>query len=146
MITNLLASLVVTLVTNITTSDNAVYEQIQNPCPDKMVGCCVFHGYRNGPLIKPATEKTEIAVVKEITSAEFNWGAEKKTFPLSEKIISTTATVYRKIEDWKYVSRADVEPPKLLTNSIRGGMSYLFFTNLVENIRIVASITNINIK
>lgn len=107
--TNLLAAIIVSLSTNITTVDNAVYEQIPVPCPDAKnftlafgatVSCAVHHGYTRGAKVQEATEKTDTITVTEITHAEFLWNGEKKTVRLSERIVSQTNQKYALKNEW----------------------------------------------
>lgn len=107
--TNLLASIIISLSTNVSTVDNSVYEQIPVPCPDAKnftlsfgsgVACAAIHGYTQGAKIKEPTEKTETVTVKEITHAEFLWNGEKKTVVLGERIVSSTQTKYALKSEW----------------------------------------------
>lgn len=106
--TNLLAAIIVSLSTNVTTVDNAVYEQIPKPCPDSKIvlgqlasfSCNVFHGYTRGAKLRDATEKTDTITVTEITHAEFLWNGEKKTVRLSERIVSQTNQKYSLKNEW----------------------------------------------
>lgn len=106
--TNLLAAIIVSLSTNITTVDNAVYEQIPVPCPDAKnnftlgygVTCAAIHGYTRGAKLGNATEKTDTITVTEITHAEFLWNGEKKTVRLSERIVSQTNQKYALKNEW----------------------------------------------
>lgn len=126
MITNILASIVITLVTNVTTTDNAVYEQTPNPCPDRKsfgpgVSCLVFHGYSNGAKIKDATEKTETTTIKEVSTIEFVWNGEKKSVPNGERVISTKSETFRKVEAWGRIDSPDkpIQQAFFTTNAAR---------------------------
>lgn len=117
MITNLIATVVITLVTNVSTTDNAVYEwnliptgpsaspltgTVQNP-PSGITSTHAIHyepRKERGRLITPATQKTETTTVKEITTLEFIWNGEKRVLPGGERIVSQIAVTYKREEKW----------------------------------------------
>lgn len=156
MITNFLASIITSLVTNVTTMDNAVYEwsfiptgppspqavgTIGNPPPAVFTQHAIYYEplKERGRLVTPATEKTEITTIKEVRHGEFDWFGEKKILPISEKFISATSVTYRKNEEWKQIKDgSDV------TLELRNGLATnaVFFTNS----SLFATSTNLTIK
>jgi len=132
--TNLIASIVLTLVTNVSTVDNAEYEKIQNPCPDRMPGCCVLHGFSNGAKIRDATHKTETTTVSEIRTAV----VEGKSVELSRRTISQSSKHFALKTEWVAADNWQPQRPELyyITNGfglVGGSISNTIFaaTNII---------------
>jgi len=106
MITNLLASVIVTLVTNVATTDNAQYEQRYVACPDNWIGCSVLHTER-GAVVKSATEKTETTTITEKTEFEVDVGKGKQRLAVSERVVCEQAKVYRLKQEWELARTYD---------------------------------------
>jgi len=88
MLTNLLASVVITLVTNTveTPSDFERYEPTS--CPEGRIGCAVYHSRGVNPQGKVVT-----TTVLERTALQFDWAGQKREV-VQEKELS------RKEEHW----------------------------------------------
>lgn len=121
MITNLLATIVVTLVTNApVVTDNAEYEMRAAPCPEHRIGCLVNH-WERGPMTKPATEKTETITVDEVRKLTTQFEGVKIEKELSKKEVRRYAKTYKLNQEWKLISEGPVKPPELsgyVTNNI----------------------------
>lgn len=103
--TNLLASIIVTLVTNVTTTDNAVYQQIPNPCPDAVafglgVSCAVHHGFSNGAKLKEATERVENQKVFRVTSSKIKFNGSTRIHELSREYLMDINTTFKLHSEW----------------------------------------------
>jgi len=95
MTTNIVAAVVITLVTNVVPSDNAVYE------PDFSVSYAVI-GSNQHPmrLAKVATEKYLTTNVTEHTEVTVTLADGPHTFAVDKSISSVTA-ILKRLEDWK---------------------------------------------
>ncbi len=93
MITNILATIVVCVVTNITHWDNEVRAPHQFSWAPNMEP-------QPGSVIQPATEKTETTEVVEIKTLHFEW--EGKTYTGEHKrVLSRSVRRWRKHETWE---------------------------------------------
>lgn len=145
--TNLIASIIVTLVTNTTSTDNAIYAQIPNPCTHmgsiilgRGITCALDHGFTQGDKIAEATEKIEVQKVYKVTSSmlTFNGTAHvhelERSLQMSIRCVlhrkSEWSEVYRDVssnrspfenQTWAYVTNYPMVllVPKIATNSLR---------------------------
>lgn len=138
--TNILAAIIVTVVTNVVWTDNSVPAPLNYiPCvdvgetenADDMPEVDVDAGIlpRSAPAIiggkgtttapswgwnqgTPATEKTKTVTVTEVTTLKFKWrGKEFKAH--DKKVLSTTVTKYRKKEEWEPITLYRTPSPKI---------------------------------
>lgn len=135
MITNLVASIVVSLVTNTVTTDDAIYEQIPNPCPDKLTGCLVWHGYSNGQKIKDAENRIETSTIDEVTSLDISIDGKPHRIEQGRKYLFTDRKSFKLSRKWEEVGS------KRETNSLILMSSSLFLTN-----GLVIGVTNISLR
>lgn len=130
----LLASVVTSLTTNITTTDNAVYEQLLNPCtcPNRSGPSITaeyhHHGYHNGSLITPATEKTETEIVTERRVATFSFEGQSIEKELAAKEISRVARIYKLDQQWR-LSDVRTNEPATVLNGITNLPTFQVYTN-----------------
>lgn len=82
MITNLVASIAVSLVTNVTEQITGYEHYEPAPCPEGRIGCLVFHQRGVNP-----THKTITTNVIEITTITFDWLGTNQTVKV-ESLIS----------------------------------------------------------
>jgi hypothetical protein len=134
MITNLLATIVVTLVTN--TTERVPQKYFDGGCPDGIIGCLVIHqpGYRDDPDAKERWVKT---VVTQSTKARFNYDGLPYEVTLYETNLSNVEIHYvlERTEKWKpeEVKEASLNPLLKATNWGNPGaigLTNLVFTNL----------------
>ena len=126
----ILAKTVIALSTNVVSTDNAEYEKVFAPCPDKRSGCLVIHGISNGALIRPATQRTEVSIVTEITSAEFEYAGRTWTEEISRKEVSRTQKTFSRFEGWKEIDAPPVVPRSAwLTNWVPNNFTIVTTTN-----------------
>lgn len=105
--TNLIYSVVTLLVTNVSTADNATYEQIFEPCPEGRIGCLVMHGQHNGRKLTEATERTTTySVVRE----------ERLYARFCEACEQMQAKTVTPLTNWSVVSRLDSKWVPMATN------------------------------
>lgn len=90
MLTNLCASVIVTLVTNVT--EKFPTHSAPVPCPDGMIGCAVYHS-KPVPVENPTT-KTVITECKEILTVGIVWGDDVRSSS-SEKVLWTKSQEMR---------------------------------------------------
>lgn len=102
MLTNIIASVLITLSTNVVETDNAAREKIDNPCTcPPATGEARFyaiyhdHGYRDGNVITPATEKYSTATVIEKRTLEFEVDGKKLQQLLSERTVSSETRTFK---------------------------------------------------
>jgi hypothetical protein len=124
MITNLLCSIVVTLVTN--TSDRFPTHLVPAPCPDGMLGCLVNH-YRDEADLNPTTKWTR-TTVKRVTTLEFQFQG-KPMAATTEEVLSNVEVTYQleKVEAWKPKETNDLTvatAPLWITNGILYGTNW----------------------
>lgn len=140
--TNILAKLILTLVTNTVTTDNARYEQIPISCPTPELFqggiCAVMHGFTNGRKLGDATEKIERSTVEKVEDLVFTYGGREFKTEVSR---SYAFTIERKI----VLQQSWVESPQTL--STNGNRGTLWMTNgvgfLQPGITIFTNIGNI---
>ena len=102
MITNILATIIVCVVTNVTMTDNA---RPQQPLWYQYTNNLIY--VENLPVINPttpssATEKTETTEVVEISTLSFKWGGKPYSVR-RERVLSTTSKRFIKQEVWKEI-------------------------------------------
>lgn len=97
MLTNLIFSVVVTIVTNTAEVNNERYNWIAGPCPEGREGCAVFHGIR-GALLSAATERT----VTTTYTAKTNWVCKEPFYeiPKGECVLSNKVEVLKLEQKW----------------------------------------------
>lgn len=154
----ILASVVTSLSTNVTTTDNSVYERVPIPCtcPPKPPGQMFTleyhsHGYHNGALITAATEKTETEIVARqwwevipkhfvnatdgITNCFVDIEESRKL--VKERELSRISRTYKLDQNWRLSDTRTNEPP--LVN--RGGV---YITNHTPWLRLHTNIVITN--
>lgn len=122
--TNLIYSIMTLLVTNVSTADNATYEQLFEPCPEGRIGCLVIHGQHNGRKLTEATQQTTTySVVRE----------ERLYARFCEACEEMQAKTVTPLTNWSVASRLDSKWVPVATNaqmrSIQWGINT--FTNSV---------------
>lgn len=106
MLTNLIASIVVTLVTNTVTTDNAVH------APDYSFGGNVYTleakpaiyyspNYTSTKVIAPATEKTDTTTVTEIRRLQFELEGKAYVIEIGQRVVSETQKTFKLKQEWK---------------------------------------------
>jgi len=90
--TNLIATIVVCVVTNVTHWDNEVRQ------PHAFSWC--VGDPQPGSVIQPATEKTQTTEVVEIKTLTFGWEGKPWTAE-HRRILSTTVKKWKKRETWE---------------------------------------------
>ena len=95
--TNLIATILVTVVTNMATDvEREIIGTQSVQCPDGMVGCLVFHAeYQYGKEIA----RTETTTVTEITKLAFQWKGKQRLVE-ERRVLSETVKRYVKKEEW----------------------------------------------
>lgn len=111
MTTNIIATIIVTLITNVVTSNNAVYE------PDYSFAYATLPATYAQRLKTPATEQYLTTNVTERVTIQYEWNGEKREYSESRLIKSVTA-IQRLKQAWESagVRTNDVAP---MTNYIR---------------------------
>lgn len=96
MITNLVASIVVSIVTNVSERWPTHAEAV--PCPEGRIGCAVLHW---GPEIpdKDPTNKWVRTTIKRVTTCKFTWN-DKPREVLDEEILSSDEVRYEIKNSW----------------------------------------------
>ncbi len=94
MLTNLIASAVITLVTNVFPSDNAVYE------PDYSIAYATYPAQFGQRVKTPATEKYLTTNIVEHSEITVQIHGRSKVF-YDDRTISSVTAILRKLEDWK---------------------------------------------
>lgn len=91
--TNIVAAVVVSVVTNVT--EDFPKHLVAEPCPQGLQGCAVFHGKWVND--ENAKEKTLITTCKELTVLKFDWNGPREI--VTEKVL-WQSNVVQKLE-WK---------------------------------------------
>lgn len=92
MITNLVATIVISLATNVSSFDNGVRG------PDYLISDGNWHPTR---IITPATERTEVESVVEVRTLVFEVEGKKHSVELSNKEVRRTAKTFKLLQEWK---------------------------------------------
>ena len=126
MITNLVASIVVSLVTN--TSERFPTHLVSDPCPEGREGCLVFHGH-NVPDSDPK-QKWVRSTIKRVKAVEFDCAGKHFSNTIEEQIVSDTEVEFaiERKENWLPRATNDVAGASLLYNDKWVGVQVL--TNL----------------
>ena len=95
MLTNLIATIAVCVVTNVAEVNNAVWGPNDIIYP-------IYPAQFGESIQTPATEKTVTTTVKEVITLTFKWRGQTFTAQ-DEKVLSETAKVYKKREEWEAV-------------------------------------------
>jgi hypothetical protein len=103
MITNILAAVAITLVTNVVQTDNSSGCSMHQPGVIPLV-----YGHNCTPYV-PATERRLTTNVTELTTVKLTIAGEEKSFE-SQRLISSVTAVLRRLDEWK--------PAEIKTNSI----------------------------
>jgi hypothetical protein len=122
MLTNLLAQIVITLVTNVVQTDNAVW------VPDYSVAYATYPAQFGQRISTPATERYLTTNVTEHTTVTVPLSDGPAVFT-KDKLLSSVTGILRKLEDWQPagVRTNDPAPPPwtgiLLWNSMTNTMT-----------------------
>ena len=102
--TNILAKIIVMLVTNTVTTDNAVFEQIPNGPPEGSNPFhAVYYGTRNGRKLTDATEKTETQSVYEAHLLQWEYRGQTFTQEMMREFKWKTEQRFKLASKWQRV-------------------------------------------
>lgn len=88
MLTNLVAAVAITIVTNISEQVTGYARYVPDGCPEGRIGCAVYHTKGVDP-----NQKTITTNIVEITSLTFDWLGEKREFKSERVIDSKSVTI-----------------------------------------------------
>ena len=99
--TNILAAVMMCLVTNVTEADNAWECSKCHPRGDYSgMMTLEYHNPETCPGSRPATEKTLTTVVERVYTLSFKWMGQDMVAKVSEEV-SRTVRTYKKREEWE---------------------------------------------
>lgn len=118
MITNILAAVVITLVTNVASSDNS------KGCPMYVEGVMpAVMGHVCTPYIPP-TERYQTTNVTEHTAVTLTIRGVERTFA-EDKLLSSVTAIWRKSDEWQAAG--------VKTNSVEPTTGSIVWTNAIGN-------------
>lgn len=129
MTTNLLATVLVTLVTNVT--ERVPMESHMVPCPEGRLGCLVIHWSPETPVPNP-TNKWVRTTITERRELRMWTGLGVRTVKQDERKVSDVEVTLAVERTWHPVATNDVVEPPPMKFSVIPGSNVIIITNVFE--------------
>lgn len=129
MTTNLLATVVITLVTNVT--ERVPMEPHMVPCPEGRIGCAVIHWGPDTPVLNPTNKWVRTTIIERREMRMWT-GLGVRTVTQSERKLSDVEVTYLAERTWSPVVTNEVADPPPMRFSVIPGSNVIIITNVFE--------------